>query len=439
MHSDIVAMLVVLVALGGLIGSLAALRKQSQFGGEASRKAVHIGMGCIVAAFPWMFERSWPVGVLALLACSVVASLVFIPSLNAVLRSVDRKSHGELYFPVATAFAFHYSQGDPVLYCPPILMLTFGDSLAALIGSRFGKMKFTTHEGFKTWEGSLAFFLATFMTTFLSLSLLSDYSIAKIIIVSVLLGVIGFMIEGFAWKGLDNLFIPVFGLVAMEAYHSLDATSLVIRLAVLLGLIALCFARKAQSTMNDSALLGTALVLYLIWALAGWMWVLPPILFFLLFTRVVSFDYRKYQNFQSVTALLGIGTVPFFWIGQSIRADDPERMIWPFTSALAIHLAAIWSKRAKTQGRQSVAVMAAVIAPASACFAIQLLPIGIAYWTIDADFIRMAVSGFLVCVPLSIVVALWSRFDKQPVFTLEEWVFRNVLSLAGSTVIMMWS
>ena len=430
--TDFHGMLIVLGALGLLIAVLAFLRRVTRISGEVSRKAVHIGMGCITVTFPWMFEKSGPVGLLALIAGGVIASLSLVPSLNSVLKDVGRKTLGEIYFPISVAFAFHYSGGDPVLYCPPILMLTFGDALAALVGNRYGRQMFTTHDGKKSWEGSVAFVIATFVTTAVSLVILTDYSLIKISLIAMLLGTIGFMIEGFAWKGLDNLFVPVFGLVAMQAFHDLEVGVLTVRMLVVIGMITFCFALKKRSTMKDGTLFGAALFLYAIWAIAGWVWVLPPLLVFLLFTRVVRIDLRKFQNYQSVTSLICINAVSFFWLSQSMRADESNPYFWPFAAAFAIHLSMIWSKRAKAEKHSHHVLFAAFLYPLIAIVIVQALPAVILGLAIDWEFGRAVAGSYLACAAISLVVVFVGRYGFGTEVGLEEWGFRIVLAMIGS-------
>lgn len=438
MENNLQGIALTLLILATLVGVLAVARRRRMVGPELSRKLVHMGMGCLAASFPWLFERSWPVGLLAALALIAIGSLRLVPSLNVVLRGIDRQSQGELYFPIAIAFAFHYSEGNPTLYCPPILMLTFGDALAALIGQRFGKLRFTTHDGLKSWEGSGAFFLATFATTLLSLALLSDYSVFKILIVSLLLASLGLMIEGSAWRGLDNLFIPVFGLIALEAFHPLGPGPLLLRLVALALFAGLCFAIKARSTLNDSALLASALILYVVWALQGWAWALAPLLVLLLFTRVVRLEYQKFRDFQSVTSLVGINVTPFFWLAQSLRAEESEPFIWPFASALAIHLSMIWTKRSKTLRESMHVARGLAVLPFVATFCILVVPAAAASGgQVGWPFVKPALVGLLACAAMSAVVLFDRVFEKQTTLAPQEWAFRNLLAFIGSLCVWL--
>jgi phytol kinase len=156
----------VLAFLGALIGALVFFR--GRLGPELSRKAVHVGMGLVCLSFPWIFRESWPVIVLAALAIIGLATVRVIPFLRkdvgAVLGGVERESLGEFYFPLAVAAVFLLAGGDALLYMIPILTLAVADSVGALVGVRYGFARYRTDEGLKSAEGSVAFFIAAFLS-----------------------------------------------------------------------------------------------------------------------------------------------------------------------------------------------------------------------------------------------------------------------------------
>ena len=54
-------MAVVMAACGLLLGAVAWWKRVRQPPAELTRKAVHVGMGVIALALPWLFARTWPV------------------------------------------------------------------------------------------------------------------------------------------------------------------------------------------------------------------------------------------------------------------------------------------------------------------------------------------------------------------------------------------
>ena len=434
MSASLPSLALVAGLLAACVATAAVLRRRQLIGGEASRKLVHIGMGLICAAFPWLFHSSGPVFLIAGIACAVIVTVNRIPTLAPVLRDIDRSSEGEFYFPLGVALCFHFSRGEPALYCPPILMLALADALAALMGKRFGRARFTTGEGYKTWEGSLAFVLAASLTTAITLLFVSSEPLHKILLIALLLGLVGAMLEAVAWRGLDNLLLPLVGLIAMAAYIDLSPAQLLGRILALAAFAAIAFALKRRSTMNDAALLGAALILYLAWAQGGWLWALPPLLVLFLFPSVVEFDYDAFRDFQSVSSLLCINLVPFAWLGQSIRGGASDELYWPYAAAYATHLSLIWSKRAKLQGwRFSLGSSIAAFALLST-FAIQALPAAIAhrFALVSPQLTAILATLLLVFLASALAATATPFLGHRPGLAKREWALHCALATLTS-------
>src|SRR5439155_15300388 len=120
-------------------------------------------------------------------------------------------SLGEVYFPIAVAVLFVlYLQEPPeprarrlVLYCVPVLLLTLADALAALVGITYGRLKYPTADGSKSFEGSIAFFTCAFFCVHVPLLLFTDTKRAETLLVALLLAWLATLFESVAWNGLD--------------------------------------------------------------------------------------------------------------------------------------------------------------------------------------------------------------------------------------------
>ncbi len=64
---------------------------------------------------------------------------------------------------------FVLSDGRTLLYVVPILVLTFADAAAALVGVAFGRLRYSTVGGSKSLEGSAAFLGVAFLCAGMSL------------------------------------------------------------------------------------------------------------------------------------------------------------------------------------------------------------------------------------------------------------------------------
>jgi phytol kinase len=84
------------------------------------------------------------------------------------------------------------------------------------------------------------------------------------------------LLEGSAWRGLDNLFVPIGGFFLLRAYLPMDAAALWPRLLVTLALVALIMFARRRTTLEDAALVAGAFFCYVAWAVMGWVWLMPP-------------------------------------------------------------------------------------------------------------------------------------------------------------------
>src|SRR5262245_23445114 len=164
----------ILITLVGLLTGLRWVKRIYSPHPELLRKLLHIGMGLTTLTFPWLFDRLWPVLLLAGITIPGMWLLRHSRQLKAhlggVVDAVDRhESMGEVYFPLGIAGLYILSGGDPLLFSIPILLLALADALAALIGIRYGQLHYTTAEGHKSIEGSLAFFVTAFFSVHLPL------------------------------------------------------------------------------------------------------------------------------------------------------------------------------------------------------------------------------------------------------------------------------
>ncbi|MEZ4651920.1 MAG: hypothetical protein R3E97_24600, partial [Candidatus Eisenbacteria bacterium] len=252
---------------------------------EVQRKAVHIGMGLVVLPLPWIFGTLWPVLVMTGVSVIALLSMRWHPPLRdgigRVLGGVGRLSLGEVYFPIAVALIFALSHDTPLFYVIPIVILTLADAVAALIGVRYGTLSYITGEGTKSIEGSAAFFLVAFLSVLVPLLLFTEVERAETLLVSLTIALLVMMLEGVAWSGLDNLFVPIGAYAFLQLYVPLDWAQLGLRLLAGVTLLVFVSVWRKRSALDDSALIASAMVGYGTLMIGGWSWVISPLAFFL--------------------------------------------------------------------------------------------------------------------------------------------------------------
>ena len=78
----------VLGSLGGLMAGLRAAQAVRSPHPELVRKLMHMGMGVVMAALPWLFDAAWPVWVLTAASMGMLFSVRFVPALRNRLGSL---------------------------------------------------------------------------------------------------------------------------------------------------------------------------------------------------------------------------------------------------------------------------------------------------------------------------------------------------------------
>lgn len=277
----------VAAVLAGLFLGLPLIRgfaRRSGASAEVARKMIHVAMELSCAAFPWVFERALPVWVLAGIATIPLGLIRMFPTLRngvgSALHGIERPSYGEVLFAPAVAAVFALADGDPYLYLIPILILTIADAAGALVGTRWGKRRYGSGEGFKTVEGSVIFWFTAFLCGFLPLALGGRVDVTHALWIGVILGILAMMAEGISDRGFDNLVIPVGCFFLLEKLLPLEMPGLVGRFVVLALLLVLVLVGSRWSTLSGGALLGGVLLGYGCAVMADWRFALPLVAVF---------------------------------------------------------------------------------------------------------------------------------------------------------------
>jgi len=226
-----------------LMVGLNAYRRWRSKNPELVRKLLHIGMGLVTLTLPWLFAATWPVLLLTVVFTFFLIALRLSQPLQrllgGVIDGVARQSMGEIYFPVAGGLVFLLSAGDPITFCIPMLILALADAGAALIGQRYGTLRYVTGDGEKSVEGSATFTIVAFLSTQIPLLLFTSTGRAESLVIALTLALLVMLLEAIAWRGLDNLFIPLGAFFLLKSFLRMDLTALVVCLGIAVALVML--------------------------------------------------------------------------------------------------------------------------------------------------------------------------------------------------------
>lgn len=200
-----------IVALGLVIIVLLAetLHRYTDDKSELSRKIVHIGSGNVIL-IAWWLQIPETVGIAASIVTSAIALLSYQFPILPGINSVGRQSLGTFFYAVSIGvlIAWFWPLQQYQYAAIGILIMTWGDGLAGLIGQQWGKHQYQIWGIKKSWEGSLAMFLASYLVSSLIL-LKVQGNLWQTWLVSVAIALFATIVETFSKLGIDNLTVPI--------------------------------------------------------------------------------------------------------------------------------------------------------------------------------------------------------------------------------------
>lgn len=274
--------------------NIAVAELWSRFGNpssETTRKLVHLGSGFACLTFPYLLSSP-----LTVLAMAVGMTIFFrLASHFEFLESVhgiDRSSRGSEYYPLAVFLTFLLTGDQPWIYFASVLILGVADAFAALVGSRYGRLRYTVQEDRKSVEGSAVFFLIAIAAIAIPGWVFGPEPTGELLLSAAMAAALLTGFEAIALQGSDNLFVPVAACVILQK-QATDSYAMLVDQALLLaglfaGLVAInqltrYWGSKRQSAVNTGGTIAAAMFAYAVWTLGGFDWAVPVLTLFGLF------------------------------------------------------------------------------------------------------------------------------------------------------------
>ena len=265
-----------------LIFGLAELwRKFGHPSVELSRKSVHFTGGLIVLAFPWIFDSRWTV--IGLVA--VFAFLIWGTEKVGLLKSihgVTRNTEGGLFYPLAVGLLFVLAYDNPSFYLAAALTLIVSDAAAAILGTRYGTTTYSVEEDRRSLEGSVSFFVITFLVVHLPLLLMTDIDPAVSVILALLVSIVVTLLEGVSLRGSDNVIVPMATFYLLIRFASDDSGIIAAHLLTLLAILALVgLFGLTSKLLRTSGVMAATLFFYSVYLFGGPGWIVAPAIAFI--------------------------------------------------------------------------------------------------------------------------------------------------------------
>jgi phytol kinase len=298
-----------------------------------------------------MFRWHWTVLALALGFAVIIFGTRRLGLLQSI-HGVERRSQGGIYYPLAIYLLFVIAAGQPVFYLISLLVLMVSDSLAALLGSEYGKAIYLVESDRRSLEGSAVFLLTTFLAVHLPLLLATDVGRAAAVLIAAQIALTVTIFEGISPGGSDNLVVPLatyFLLATMtprDSEHIARQLGAQLVITLLVGLLAWRFRFVALSSA-----MGLALVLYGAYSLGGVEWIVAPALAVLCFAgfylvaRRAEPEAGAGYHIRTLFYVAGIPTLLFFLnngverLLPRVHAAAPDPLYVPYVGVVAGQLA----------------------------------------------------------------------------------------------------
>jgi phytol kinase len=193
----------------GMLGLTAeVLHRKGWASPEAVRKVVHIGAGNVILLAWWLQTPTW-LGVAASGLFSILTFLSYHLPILPSINGVGRKSLGTFFYAVSMGILILvFWPSTPAYAALGVLIMTWGDGLAALIGQRFGKHCYKIWGMGKTWEGSLT--MAGVSLGVSGAILIGQLGLSwQVLAIALVVAVVATTLEAFSKYGIDNLTVPL--------------------------------------------------------------------------------------------------------------------------------------------------------------------------------------------------------------------------------------
>ncbi|MBU7582096.1 MAG: phosphatidate cytidylyltransferase [Nostoc sp. TH1S01] len=227
-NSDFIGLAASYIYAVSLLALGEGLRRLFSVKPDLTRKFIHVGAGMWVFGVLLLFKH-WQIGIIPFATFIGINYLLYRYRIIGAMDTED-SSPGTVYFAISVTllFGLFWRPDDPVDYVPiavaGIMAMTWGDALAALIGKSFGQHKYQVGSSVRSWEGSLAMFLASTTAIFLVLlflpgSFLSPLAVSvgvgKALLTALVSASFATLVEAVSPHGTDNLSVPLVTVTVM--------------------------------------------------------------------------------------------------------------------------------------------------------------------------------------------------------------------------------
>jgi uncharacterized protein (TIGR00297 family) len=260
----------------------------------ATRKVVHVFIGFLVCLVALISPTAMPIISVAIVFLVVNFFAVRKRKLQSI--HIDNVSYGTVYYPLAVLLlALWIYNAERVIFIISILLLSVADTIAALIGRKFGRNHFVLIGEKKSMMGALAMFISALIIIAIGLIIGYQTTFLQAFVFAGFASIIVAAGELLSTRGSDNLLVPLLAGFFLMGYRC--GLSDQISLAILLsGFVAwLSYRLKFLDAGGGTS---TLILGGIIFGFGGYQAVVPILLFFITSSLLSKLSKKKKQDIQ---------------------------------------------------------------------------------------------------------------------------------------------
>jgi phytol kinase len=207
MSRDIIALLASFAYVFAMIGAGEGLRRWRGYSVDFTRKFIHIAVGMWAYGTVLLFE-SRVFAIIPPLAFVAINAFSYWRGTFKAMETGEKGNLGTIYFPLSFAALIWLLWGRPHLIVASLMPMTWGDALAAVVGRRIGRRRYTVLGSTRSVEGSTTMALAGWVATLIPLVLIGQAGLPAAMGVAAATALAATLIEAVSPWGIDNLTVP---------------------------------------------------------------------------------------------------------------------------------------------------------------------------------------------------------------------------------------
>lgn len=183
-----------------------------------SRKFLHAMIGNLPFVIPFFTSTIFPVIIAAPFIIITYLASPYSPLKSARrmrgLVDLTEKGHslGLVFYAISYTLLALLFASKPIVIAAGILPMAYGDSVASIVGTKHGRIKYRLLAN-KSLEGSIAMFVVSFSSFAISVlffSTLYSFSVFEKILSALPTAIVATVVEAVSPMGFDNLSVPAF-------------------------------------------------------------------------------------------------------------------------------------------------------------------------------------------------------------------------------------